>query len=60
MTLGKERVGVGIGWAVIGIAFMALFDATAKFLGEGYSVVQLVFFRNFFGLLFVVLDPTPL
>jgi drug/metabolite transporter (DMT)-like permease len=55
MTLGKERVGVGIGWAVIGIAFMALFDATAKFLGEGYSVVQLVFFRNFFGLLFVVL-----
>ncbi len=54
-TFGKERVGVGIGCAVTGIAFMALFDAIAKFLGEGYGVVQLVFFRNFFGLLFVIL-----
>jgi drug/metabolite transporter (DMT)-like permease len=48
-------VGVGIACAVVGIAFMALFDAMAKFLGEGYGVVQLVFFRNFFGLLFVLL-----
>ncbi len=54
MSLGRERVGVGIGCAVVGIAFMATFDATAKFLGEGYGVVQLVFFRNFFGLLFVL------
>ena len=53
--LGKERVGVGIACAAIGIAFMALFDALAKLLGEGYHVVQLVFFRNFFGLLFVLL-----
>jgi drug/metabolite transporter (DMT)-like permease len=52
---GRERVGVGIASAVVGIAFMALFDAMAKFLGEGYHVVQLVFFRNFFGLLFVLL-----
>lgn len=55
ISLGKERVGVGIVCAVVGIAFMALFDALAKFLGEGYHVVQLVFFRNFFGLLFVLL-----
>ena len=34
---------------------MALFDSLAKLLGEGYHVVQLVFFRNFFGLLFVLL-----
>ncbi len=54
IILGKERVGLGIALAVAGIAFMALFDATAKFLGEGYGVVQLVFFRNFFGLLFVL------
>jgi drug/metabolite transporter (DMT)-like permease len=54
VSLGRERVGVGIGCAVVGIAFMATFDATAKFLGEGYGVVQLVFFRNFFGLLFVL------
>ena len=54
-SLGKERVGVAIACAVVGIAFMALFDAMAKFLGEGYHVVQLVFFRNFFSLLFVVL-----
>jgi len=55
VSLGKERVGAGIAYAVVGIAFMALFDAMAKFLGEGYHVVQLVFFRNFFGLLFVLL-----
>jgi drug/metabolite transporter (DMT)-like permease len=55
VSLDKDRVGVGIACAVIGIAFMALFDAMAKFLGEGYGVVQLVFFRNFFGLLFVLL-----
>ncbi len=53
--LGKERVGAGIASAAVGIAFMALFDALAKLLGEGYHVVQLVFFRNFFGLLFVLL-----
>lgn len=54
VSLGKDRVGVGIACAVVGIAFMGVFDATAKFLGEGYHVVQLVFFRNFFGLLFVL------
>lgn len=54
VSLSRERVGVGIGCAVVGIAFMGAFDATAKFLGEGYHVVQLVFFRNFFGLLFVL------
>jgi drug/metabolite transporter (DMT)-like permease len=54
VSLGKERVGVGIACAAVGIAFMALFDALAKLLGENYHVVQLVFFRNFFGLLFVL------
>jgi drug/metabolite transporter (DMT)-like permease len=54
VSLSTERIGLGIGCAVVGIAFMATLDATAKFLGEGYGVVQLVFFRNFFGLLFVL------
>jgi drug/metabolite transporter (DMT)-like permease len=54
ISLGRERVGLGIGCAVVGVAFMATLDATAKFLGEGYGVVQLVFFRNFFGLLFLL------
>ncbi len=51
---GRDRVGKGIVYAVIGIAFMSGLDTLAKFLGEGYGIVQLVFFRNFFGLLFLL------
>ena len=55
LSTGQERIGLGIAYAVIGIFVMSMFDAMAKFLGEGYGVVQLVFFRNLFGLGFVLL-----
>jgi len=51
----KGRVGAGIAYALIGIAFMSVLDTLAKFLGESYGIVQIVFFRNFFGLLFLLL-----
>lgn len=51
---GREHIGKGIAYALIGIAFMSTLDTLAKFLGEGYGIVQLVFFRNFFGLLFLL------
>jgi drug/metabolite transporter (DMT)-like permease len=50
----RDLAGRGIIYAVIGIAFMSGLDTLAKFLGEGYGIVQLVFFRNFFGLLFLL------
>ncbi len=54
LTAGRDRVGLGIAFAVIGIAFMASFDATAKFLGANYGIVQLVFFRNVVALVFLL------
>ena len=50
-----DRVGLGIFYAIVGIACMSLMDSIAKLLTEGYGIWQLVFFRNFFGLLFVLL-----
>jgi drug/metabolite transporter (DMT)-like permease len=49
-----DRIGLGITYAIVGIACMSVLDSIAKLLTEGYSIWQLVFFRNFFGLLFVL------
>lgn len=54
LAQGRDRVGLGIVLAVTGIAFMACFDATAKFLGASYGIVQLVFFRSAVTLLFLL------
>lgn len=54
LAANRDRVGLGIVFAVTGVAFMASFDATAKFLGANYGIVQLVFFRNVVALLFLV------
>jgi len=54
LAAGRDRVGQGIAFAVTGVAFMACFDATAKFLGANYSIVQLVFFRNIVALAFIL------
>ncbi|MEO3427954.1 DMT family transporter [Pelagibius sp. CAU 1746] len=48
-----ERVGLGIGCAVIGMLGMAIMDTCAKFLGEGYAVSQIVLVRNGIGALAV-------
>jgi len=50
-----ERIGLGIFYAVVGVACMSLLDSTVKFLTHGYGVWQLVFMRNAFGLMFIAL-----
>ncbi|MEX0922299.1 MAG: DMT family transporter [Rhodovibrionaceae bacterium] len=50
-TVIQDRVGLGISAMVIGMAMMSSMDAMAKWLGEGYPIGQVVFFRNLFGLL---------
>ena len=42
----RGRIGAGIAYALIGIAFMSVLDTLAKFLGESYGIVQIVFFRK--------------
>lgn len=49
-----ERIGFGIGCAVVGLFGMAVMDACAKFLGGGYAVSQIILARNGIGCLAVV------
>ncbi|MGO1119724.1 DMT family transporter [Rhodovibrionaceae bacterium A322] len=51
----NERLTLGIAGILIGMLAMTLMDAAAKWLGEGYPIVQVVFFRNLFGLLPMVI-----
>lgn len=45
-----DRVGVGIA-SVLGAVFLfSVVDVIAKWLGQGYPAVQILFFRYFFGL----------
>ena len=50
-----ERIGFGIGCAVVGLFGMAVMDACAKVLGSGYAVSQIILARNGIGALAVVL-----
>jgi drug/metabolite transporter (DMT)-like permease len=51
----RDRVLRGIGFALLAYFLFSLMDATAKYLGgEGYSVMQLIFFRSLFGFLPVI------
>lgn len=50
-----DRIGLGIFYAILGVASMSLLDSVVKFLTNGYNVWQLVFFRNIFGLLVILL-----
>ncbi len=49
-TAVEERIPLGIAYACLGMFCVAGLDTLAKLLGEGYGVVQIMFFRNFFGL----------
>ncbi len=49
-TAAEERIPLGIAYACLGMFCVAGLDTLAKLLGEGYGVVQIMFFRNFFGL----------
>ncbi|MEM8950376.1 MAG: DMT family transporter [Pseudomonadota bacterium] len=52
-TAVDDKVGLGIACAVTGFIGIALMDACAKFLGEGYAISQIVLFRNGVGALVV-------
>ncbi len=57
MTLGMatDRIGLGIGSILLAVLFFSIMDATAKWLGQDYQPVQIVFLRFVFGLLPVAL-----
>lgn len=46
----QERIGLGIAAMLAGMAAMSTMDAMAKWLGEGYPIGEIVFFRNLFAL----------
>lgn len=48
---GTERIGVGIASILVAVLFFAIMDATAKWLGQDYEPVQIVFLRHVFGLM---------
>lgn len=55
-TVGRaaeERIPLGIAYACLGMFCVSGLDALAKLLGEGYGVIQIMFFRNFFGLFLI-------
>jgi drug/metabolite transporter (DMT)-like permease len=43
-----DHIGQGIAFVLAGMAAMTVMDAAAKWLGAGYSIILVVFFRNFF------------
>ena len=47
----SDRVGAGIGFDLMAVLCFALVDVIAKWLGQDYPAVQIVFFRYFFGLI---------
>lgn len=49
-----DQVGLGIGFAIVGMFGMAVMDTFAKFLGEGYAVSQIIMFRNGIGVLAIL------
>jgi drug/metabolite transporter (DMT)-like permease len=46
----RERIGLGIASMIVGVACMAVMDAFAKWLGAGYPIAEVVFFRGLFAL----------
>ena len=46
-----DRIGLGIGTIVAAVFLFAMVDAAAKWLGQTYAPVQIIFFRHFFGLI---------
>ena len=49
--VAADRIGLGIGSALAAVFLFAILDATAKWLGQSYEPVQIVFFLHFFGLI---------
>jgi len=53
-SINQERIGFGIGCALVGLFGMAVMDACAKFLGAGYAVSQVILARNGIGALAIL------
>ncbi|MGI9452873.1 MAG: DMT family transporter [Geminicoccaceae bacterium] len=49
-----ERIGLGIACAIIGFLGITVMDASAKLLGEGYAISQIVLARNGVGALVIL------
>ncbi len=47
----SDRVGRGIGFDLMAVVCFSVVDVLAKWLGQDYPAVQILFFRYFFGLL---------
>ncbi len=57
ITGTHDRIGLGIASMMVAVAAMTIMDAVAKWLGQGYPIVEIVFFRFLFALapiLFIV------
>ncbi len=46
----QDRIGLGIAGVLIGMFAVSIMDALAKWLGAGYPIAELVFFRYVFAL----------
>ncbi len=53
--MAAERTGLGIASILLAVLFFTIMDATAKWLGQDYEPLQIVFLRHLFGLLPVAL-----
>ena len=49
-----DRVGLGIGAIVCGVVCFSIVDATAKWLGQDFAPIQILFFRHLFGIVPIV------
>jgi len=47
----RDAVALGIGLIILAVVFLCTVDAMVKWLAAGYSLTQIIFFRNVFGLL---------
>ena len=47
----SDRIGLGIGFDLLAVLSFSVVDVLAKWLGEDYPSVQILFFRYLFGLL---------
>ena len=46
----QDRIGLGIAGILIGTFALSIMDGLAKWLGQGYPIAELVFFRSLFAL----------
>ena len=46
-----DRIGLGIGAAVFAVLCFSIVDTTAKWLGQTYAPIQILFFRHLFGII---------